>query len=238
MRRKLIGLALLLLCALAAWKLYSLFQEREMEVARRNMRLAAEQNKQNILEHPEAYFQRAWQDAPSPFSAGGQCMSIMLDQALVSGGWMLAGMSCLPGTSLTLTFDHSRGASFTELPTKTRLISPKSAQGVLPLRSLPKNPLSGLLSRDSAGAALYQLVQTLNANLEKLSWEAPEQTRRDGTLIFAPWQRGQFTLSGAPAQSFLDLSIFRFLSLPGLIVSEIAWSKNGWNIQGVIYAKP
>ncbi|MDR2504236.1 MAG: type 4b pilus protein PilO2 [Deltaproteobacteria bacterium] len=238
LRLKLAGLAFLLLCAVAAWNLYGLFQEREMEIARRNMLLAAEQNKQNLLEHPEIYFQRTWQDAPSPRNAGGQCIPAMLDQALVEEAWMLTGMSCLPGTGLTLTYNHSRGGSFTKLPAKARLISPTSAQGVLPLASLPKNPAVSLLSRDDAGAELYQVVQELNANLEKLSWEAPEQTRRDGVLIFAPWQRGQFTLANAPMQSFLDLSIFKFLSLPGLIVSEITWSKSGWTIQGVIYAKP
>jgi hypothetical protein len=232
-----LGLLAVIMVA-AGWWIYSDFQERQAEQLLRERFAATDQQRQRLLANPGEFFTRAWLDAPSALSAGRQCIAAMLDQPIAVNGWTLEEMVCAPGREVIVSYKHNRGADFISLPSKLHLVTAKKASGVLPLPVLSKSmPDAPLPSKEDAVAWLYQVTQLMRCRLDNFSWYDIEHKVQSGVMINAPWQRAGFTLLQIPAAHILDLEIFRVLSRPGVIISEISCLGAVWQIKGVIYGQ-
>ena len=90
------GLALGLLIggglAFNAWQEHQA-QRMALESARL-ARLDKEQRRQELLAHPENYFEQIWTQAPLAVDVAEPCMEALLAQPTVANGWMLSEASC------------------------------------------------------------------------------------------------------------------------------------------------
>jgi hypothetical protein len=239
MRLGIIGviLALALVCGL--YWVYSGYQARQ-ETQRNTVRLAErEAKKQDILAHPERYFHAEWRDAPYLVMAGRQCAVALSALPIAANAWKLEKAVCQPGGALRVSWTHTQGASFVALPAGARLVTPQEAteSHTLPgLPGRPKPPLTPLLTKDQATAALYDLTQYTTSQLT-LQWDSPEQYRLDEeTTVQAPWQRGQFTLAHVPVAALLGSDLFGALGYPGAMLVSLSRKNNDVTLKGAIYA--
>jgi hypothetical protein len=242
--QKRLGLVAMVACVLlGGWWAITTYLDQEAASQMRTLVQSKEQVLADLKAHPERHFSMGWQTAPVAVDAGLQCMKAMLAEPLAVQGWSLEEIICVPGSSVTVSRVHHAGADYTNLPPAMRIISPKNARSSAPLPALSKSPPlahTDLLSRDLATAVMYQVTQSLRANLENLAWDQPDKLEENGqVLAVAPWVKAKFMISALPHEYVGSGKLFAILGLPGLSVSGIDYlhNSNAWKIQGVIYAK-
>ncbi len=178
-------------------------------------------------------------NSASALTAGGQCAKALMALPLAANGWRFEEAVCRPASGFTTTWAHVKGASFVALPKGAALVSPGQAASDRSLSALPGSPPSSLplLTRDQAAATMYDLTQSLAAQLI-LSWDAPEQYKIDEeTTVSAPWQRGQFELTQVPVAALLEPGLFEALGrYPGTMVLSLSRKSNELTLKGCIYA--
>ena len=245
------GIAALVLAAivggsLAAWDRYARHAAYE---AARIAREAKLQRQKDLKEHPEKFFDMAWQKAPLAADAARQCLPAMMDVPLSSQGWMLEQASC-NGKNVGLQWRHADGGSFIAPPDNGALDrkNARLAQSTRKARDIALSPRPdgpgtdhrALLSVEKASALLYELAQTTNTRL-KLSFKKPASKTVDKVAITAPWQVGAFEIADVPdilmgvtgdASGFFET----LSAIPGLTISDITF-RDGWTVKGMIHAR-
>lgn len=245
------GVAALVLAAivggsLAAWDRYARHAAYE---AARIAREAKLQRQKDLKEHPEKFFDMAWQKAPLAADAARRCLPAMMDVPLSSQGWMLEQASC-NGKNVGLQWRHADGGSFIAPPDNGALDrkNARLAQSTRKARDIALSPRpdgpgtdhSALLSVEKASALLYELAQTTNTRL-KLSFKKPASKTVDKVAITAPWQVGAFEIADVPdilmgvtgdASGFFET----LSAIPGLTISDITF-RDGWTVKGMIHAR-
>lgn len=225
-----------------AFQIYGVVREKE---AMRQIRLSLDAKARyqaELQEHPERIFPMHWQNAPLVAPAGKQCSDAILTQPLAIMGWTLEDLACSPGAALSVYRLHNKGAAFTELPEKMRLLTAQKAVESIPLTKIPHRiaiPHTALPAREKVSAALYEITQALTANLESMSWQPPEQIMKDDIQLTCPWQAGKFTISNIPHVMIMESVVFQALEYPGLVLTSLVYKStaHNWSIQGVAYVK-
>lgn len=247
------GLAALLLAAIvgssiAAWDRYARHAAYE---AARIAREAKLQRQRDLKEHPEKFFDMAWQKVPLAMDIARQCLPAMMDVPLSSQGWTLEQASC-DGKSVGLQWQHADGGSFVRPPDNGTL-DRQNAQRARSSRKAESVALSprpdgagtnhtALLSVERASALLFELAQTTNTKL-KLSFKKAATKTIDKVAITAPWQVGSWEIADVPDLLMSagvtgdQAGFFETLStIPGLTVSDISF-RDGWTVKGTIHAR-
>lgn len=236
------GLALGLLIggglAFNAWREHQA-EQASLESARL-AKLNKEQRRQELLAHPENYFEQIWTQAPLAVDVAEPCMEALLAQPTVANGWMLSEASCA-GRAVSVAWAHQSQADFLSLPAKAILKSPQLAVSRMTLATGRKartgQNYPGILTRETATRHLYQITQQAGARL-RLAFQKPEKRSIDKVELSAPWIKGEWTLSAVPGSLLQERALWRALSaLPGLTLERISFKNEVWTLQGNIHAR-
>lgn len=223
---------------------FNAWQEHQaQQIALESARLAKlnkEQRRQELLAHPENYFEQIWTQVPLAVDVAVPCMEALLAQPTVANGWMLSEASCA-GRTVSVTWAHQSQADFLSLPAKATLKSPQLAVSRMPLATERKaragQKYPGILTQESATRYLYQITQKAGARL-RLTFHKPEKRSIDKVELSSPWVRGEWSLSAVPGSLLQERALWRALSaLPGLTLERISFKNEVWMLQGNIYAK-
>lgn len=243
-----IFLAVIVGGSLAAWDRYARHAAYE---AARIAREAKLQRQKDLKEHPEKFFDMAWQKAPLAADAARQCLPAMMDVPLSSQGWMLEQASC-DGTSVGIRWQHADGGSFSVPPDNgtldkknTRRARSSRQAGKAPRTPRPDGPGTDytlLFSAEKVSALFSELAQETSTKL-KLSFKKPATKTIDKVTITAPWQSGTWELVDVPdilmgaGVTGDKTGLFEQLStIPGLVVTDITF-RDGWTVKGTIHAR-
>lgn len=234
-----IGLGLLLCAGMALNSWLDRQAEQASLEAARLVNLDRAQRRQELLDHPENYFDQSWTKAPLAIDVAEPCMAALLVQPTVANGWLLAEAFCV-GRVLTLMWAHQPQADFISLPAHAVLKSPQVAASRMTVstsrhvRSGQQYP--GLLTRETATRHLYQITQQAGARL-RLVFQPPEKRSIDKVDLSAPWIKGDWILDSVSA-SLLQKELWNALSaLPGLTLERISFKVDAWTLQGNIFVK-
>ena len=208
--------------------------KRAMEAARIAM-ANKEQHKQELLAHPERYFQQPWITAPAVDELVSRGVAALLRLPISASGWVLE-RAVFDGVGVVVTWGHRPGADYVHLPLSARIESPQKAISRLPaLGHRVKRPVEPLLPREECTRLLYQGTQLMGAHL-RLTYNNPEKKRVDNIEITAPWMRGQWEVSEVPAAMLEDAALPKVFScIPGIMLESITFEKNVWIIKGAVY---
>lgn len=236
------GLALGLLIgtglAFSAWERQT--RQMALEVSARLEKLNREQRRQELLAHPENYFEQLWTQAPLAVDVAVPCMEALLAQPTVANGWQLSEASC-SGRAFSVTWAHQSQADFLSLPDQATLKSPQLAVSRLTLATDRKaragQNYPAILTREIAARHLYQITQQAGARL-RLTFQKPEKYSIDKVELSAPWLKGEWTLNAVPGSLLQESALWRVLSaVPGLTLERISFRDEAWALQGNIYAR-
>lgn len=203
--------------------------------------LKKEQRRQELLAHPEKYFEQSWTKVPLAHVLAKPCLDALLLLPTVANGWQLAEASCA-GRAVSIRWEHrSQTADFLHLPYNARLESPQVAvsRSTLAVRHTPRSgqPFSGLLTREHAMRHLYQLTQQTGTKL-RLAFRAAETRIIDKVELTAPWIKGEWELHSVPGSLLSDEAFWGMLALlPGLTLERISMKGSSWGLQGSVYAR-
>ena len=201
-----------------------------------------EKRAKELAEHPEKYFQSNWMKTPEPDAFINQCTPAMFHFPTAANGWQLSSLLC-SGTSLSATWQQTPLSDYTHLPFNAILDAkkPKIATSNKNLPALPKagRNAASLLTQQDAARRLYTLTQHFRLNLKKLAFEKRQTKTVEKIQLSCPWVKATFELADIPAFLVADYSnLGKALSgIPGLIVTEVSYTKKNWAIRGELYAK-
>jgi len=232
-----LGSVLLLILVLYGLKLFWDYRSAKQTVMNTiSAKLNIEKHRQNVADHPEMYFPRAWMEAPEVGNNAKTVISAMMALPLSVNGWFLDGAS-FDGKELDVTWAFRPGADYTHLPLNAHIETPQKliSSYSLPARP-PRSASLALLSRDECTRRLYQCTQLLSGKLE-LTFQLAEKRIVDGVEILCPWLKGKWEQSSLPTAVVLDSSFpLGFTQMPGLILSGIIFKDGIWTFKGEIYA--
>lgn len=237
-----VGLALGLLIgtglAFNAWQKHQA-QQMALESARL-AKLNKEQRRQELLAHPEEYFEQIWTQAPLALDIAGPCMKALLAQPTVANGWLLSE-ACCAGRAVSVTWAHQSQADFLNLPARAMLKNPQLAVSRLTLaagwKARTGQKYSAILTREIATRHLYQITQQAGSRL-RLTFQKPEKRSIEKVELSAPWIKGEWTLSAIAGSLLQEDALWSALSaVPGLTLERITFKNEAWTLQGNIYVK-
>lgn len=242
--------AILLLCIGAGVGWSHHVERATLETARRE-RAVKQQRKAEMENHPEKFFDMAWQSRPLATDFAAQCLPAMMGIPLASNGWALNSVSC-DGKKVSVQWGHEGGADFTRLPEGSRLDEKdlRRARSSTPVKKIPVSRPDGpgtdhklLLTRDEALGLMAEITQTTGTKLSAPNFKTAKSKTIDKVTIHAPWREASWELSGIPdllvdAHPGPDgISLFGMLSeIPGLSLDSISYN-DGWSIRGKIHAR-
>lgn len=227
------------------WAVNSLLDYKAAQDALEQARILTqnkEKRAQELAEHPEKYFPSGWMTVAMTDTFIEQCVPAMFRFPTAANGWRLTGLSC-SGNSLSATWEQTPLSDYMHLPFNAVLDAkkPKFAMSGNVLPSLPRGErnVPMLLSQSDASRQLYALTQRFRLHLEKLSFGKRQAKTVEKIQLSCPWLKATWELSNIPAFLVADYAnLGKALSkIPGLIVTEVSYSKKGWTIRGELYAK-
>lgn len=218
----------------------------EFEAARQ-AHLARVQRQKDLKERPEAFFDMAWQKAPTATDMARQCLPALMDLPLASNGWDLGKAVC-SGRELALEWQHAAGGDFIHLPDNGKLDGKDSriAHSTRPLPPLarharrpdgPGTDHAMLVRQDVASGLLSQIAQDTGTKLE-LRFAAQARKTIDKVAVTAPWHVGSWSLGSIPdlLMGEGEGGLFAMLAeVPGLTIESIDYD-GSWSVKGKLYA--
>ena len=227
------------------WSVDAILDYRATQEALEQARILT-QNKEararELAEHPEKYFQSTWMKAPRADAFINQCAPAMFHFPTAANGWRLTELSC-SGSSLSATWEQTALSDYMHLPFNAVLDSKKPklalSRKTLPALTKGERNTHSLTTQDEASRQLYALTQRFRLNLKKLSFGNRQTKAVEKIQLSCPWVKATFELADVPAFLVADYqSLGKALSgIPGLIVTEVSYSKKDWTIRGELYAK-
>ena len=226
------------------WAVASILDYRAAREALEQARILT-QNKERrgreLAEHPEKYFPSEWMKAPTADAFMDQCAPAMFRFPTAANGWELAGLSC--SGNLSATWRQTALSDYMHLPFNAVLDAKKPKLAVsgktLPALPVGERNVPMLLSQADAARRLYALTQHFRLHLEKLSFGKRQIRTIEKIQLSCPWLKATWELSDVPAFLIADYAGLgkALAEIPGLIVTEVSYSKKDWIIRGELYAK-
>lgn len=198
--------------------------------------LNKEQRKRELLLNPEKHFLKPWITAPKIHEFTKVGLQNLLKIPLVSSGWVLE-RAIFDGKSIVAYWGFLFGADYLKLPFNGSLHKPNQAVSKTSLKlSTPDNSTVKLASRAECTRLFYEGTEVIGAKLN-LKFNPPETKKIENIEITCPWMCGEWVLSNIPNAMVLDGVLPNvFLHIPGMVIEEIEFHKDKWNLKGAIYA--